>query len=71
MLAPLHGELELTAQGQWQWQPQTKQIRINGSAVPRARAGELESLLNMIGTEQGDGRHALSINTRPPPIFVH
>jgi len=68
-LATLRGDLDLTGQGQWQ--PQTGQVQINGSAVPRARAGELESLLNMIGPDQGNGRRALNINTRLPPLLTH
>lgn len=66
-LTTLRGDLEFTGQGQWQ--PQTGQVQINGSALPRARAGELESLLNMIGADLGSGRRALNINTRLPPIF--
>lgn len=66
-LATLRGDLEFTGQGQWQ--PQTGQVQINGSALPRARAGELESLLNMIGPDQGSGRRRLNINTRLPPVF--
>jgi general secretion pathway protein N len=66
-LTTLRGDLEFTGQGQWQ--TQTGQIQINGSALPRARAGELESLLSMIGPDQGSGRRALNINTRLPPVF--
>lgn len=66
-LTTLHGDLEFMGQGQWQ--PQTGEVQINGSALPRNRAGELESLLNMIGTDQGNGRRALNINTRLPPVF--
>jgi general secretion pathway protein N len=66
-LATLRGDLEFTGQGSWQLQ--TGQVQINGSALPRARAGELESLLNMIGTDQGGGRRALGINARLPPVF--
>jgi general secretion pathway protein N len=65
-LTTLRGDLEFTGQGQWQ--PQTGQVQINGSALPRARAGELESLLGMIGTDQGGGRRALNINVRLLPI---
>lgn len=65
-LTTLGGDLEFTGQGQWQ--PKTGQVQINGSALPRNRAGELESLLNMIGTDQG-GKRALNINTRLPPVF--
>ena len=63
-LTTLRGDLEFTGQGQWQ--PQTGQVQINGSAMPRARAGELESLLRMIGDDQGGGRRALTINTSYP-----
>jgi len=66
-LTTLHGDLEFTGQGQWQ--PQSGQVQINGSALPRARAGELESLLSMIGPDQGNGRRSLNINTRLPPVF--
>jgi general secretion pathway protein N len=66
-LGTLRGDLEFMGQGQWQ--PQTGQVQINGSALPRARAGELESMLNMIGRDQGGGRRALNISTRLPPVF--
>jgi general secretion pathway protein N len=66
-LTTLRGDLEFTGQGQWQ--PQTGQVQINGSALPRARAGELESLLNMLGPDQGSNRRALNINARLPPVF--
>jgi hypothetical protein len=67
-LATLRGDLEFTGQGSWQLQ--TGQVQINGSALPRARAGELESLLTMMGPDQGNGRRALNINTRLPPVFA-
>jgi hypothetical protein len=66
-LATLRGDLEFTGQGQWQ--PHTGQVQINGSALPRARAGELESLLGMVGADQGGGKRALNIHTRLPPVF--
>ncbi|MHB1140914.1 MAG: type II secretion system protein N [Sulfuricaulis sp.] len=66
-LTTLRGDLEFTGQGQWQ--PQTGQVQINGTALPRARTGELESLLNMIGSDHGSGRRSLNINVRLPPIF--
>lgn len=66
-LATLRGDLEFAGQGSWQ--PQTGQVQLNGSAQPRNRAGELESLLNMVGTDQGGGKRALNINTRLPPVF--
>lgn len=67
-LTTLRGDLEFTGQGQWQ--TQTGQIQIKGSALPRARAGELESLLGMMGADLGSGRRALNINTRLPPVFT-
>lgn len=66
-LTTLRGDLEFTGQGQWQ--PQTGQVQINGSALPRARPGELESLLKMIGADQGGGKRTLNINIRLPPVF--
>lgn len=68
-LTTLRGDLEFTGQGQWQ--PQTGQVQVNGSALPRARARarELESMLKLLGTDQGGGRRALIINTRLPPVF--
>ncbi len=65
-LTTLRGDLEFTGQGQWQLQ--TGQVQINGLATPRARAGELESFLNMIGSDQGSGKRTLNINTRLPPV---
>lgn len=66
-LTTLRGDLEFTGQGQWQ--PQTGQLRINGTAAARARGGELESLLGMIGADRGGGRRALNINARLPMFF--
>jgi general secretion pathway protein N len=66
-LTTLRGDLEFTGQGSWQLQ--TGQVQINGSALPRARASELGSFLNMLGADQGGGRRALNINTRLPPVF--
>ena len=63
-LTTLRGDLEFAGQGQWQLD--TGLAQINGSAIPRARAGELESLLNMIGPDQGGGRRALAINASHP-----
>lgn len=66
-LTTLRGDLEFSGQGSWQLQ--TGQVQINGSALPRARAGELESLLNMIGPDQGNSRRTLNINARLPPVY--
>jgi general secretion pathway protein N len=66
-LTTLRGDLEFTGQGQWQ--TQTGQVQINGSALPRARAGELSAFLSMLGADQGGGKRALAINIRLPPVF--
>lgn len=66
-LATLRGDLEFTGKGEWQ--ARSGQLQINGSALPRARQGEMESLLNMIGNDQGGGKRTLNINTRLPPVF--
>ena len=67
-LATLRGDLEFTGQGQWQLQ--SGMLQINGSAQPRGHAGELESLLSMLGPDQGGGRRALTINTSLPLLKV-
>ncbi len=66
-LTTLRGDLELTGQGQWQLP--TGQLQISGFALPRARAGELESLLTMIGKDEGGGKRTLNISTRLPSIL--
>jgi general secretion pathway protein N len=63
-LTTLRGDLEFSGQGMWR--PQTGQLQLNGSALPRARAGELQPLLNMIGPDQGNGRRALVLNATLP-----
>ena len=63
-LTTLSGDLEFAGQGQWQ--SHTGQVQINGSATPRARADELDSLLKMIGPDQGGGRRVLDVNARLP-----
>mgnify|MGYP000442153245 CR=1 FL=1 len=65
-LTTSRGDLELTGQGQWQLR--TGQLQINGNAQPRARAGELEPLLKIIGNDEGGGKRTLAINTRLPPL---
>jgi hypothetical protein len=66
-LTTLRGDLEFTGQGQWQLR--TGQLNISGFALPRTRVGELESLLKMIGKDEGGGKRTLNINTRLPPIL--
>lgn len=67
-LTTLRGDLELTGQGQWQLL--TGQLQISGIALPLARVGELESLLKMIGHDEGGGKRTLNINTRLPPLLT-
>ncbi|HEY5683588.1 MAG TPA: type II secretion system protein N [Sulfuricaulis sp.] len=67
-LTTLRGDLELTGQGQWQLR--TGQLQISGFALPRARVGELESLLRMLGHDEGGGKRTLNINTRLPPMLA-
>jgi general secretion pathway protein N len=59
-LTTLRGDLEFTGQGQWQ--PQTGQVQINGSAVPREHAVEIEPLLKLLGNDMGGGKRSLTIN---------
>jgi general secretion pathway protein N len=65
-LTTLRGDLEFTGQGQWQ--TQTGQIQINGSAIPRARAEELEPLLKLFGSDVGGGRRTLMFNNQLPKL---
>lgn len=63
-LTTAQGALELSGQGQWQ--AKTGQIQFTGSATPRARAAELESLLKMLGEDHGNGKRALVANIVMP-----
>ena len=63
-LSTARGALELTGQGQWQ--TQTGQVQLTGSAVPRERAAELESLLKLLGEDQGNGKRQLMLNSYLP-----
>ncbi|MBI3570207.1 MAG: type II secretion system protein N [Gammaproteobacteria bacterium] len=66
-LSTARGDLELTGQGQWQIS--TGQIQFTGSAAPREHASELEPLLKLLGSGQGNGKRPLTINTRLlPPV---
>ena len=66
-LSTARGDLELTGQGQWQIS--TGQIQFTGSAAPREHASELEPLLKLLGSGQGNGKRPLTVNTRLlPPI---
>lgn len=58
------GPLELNGQGKWEFQ--SGQLQVNGTAVPRERAGELDPLLKLLGPDQGNGRRALKLTTRLP-----
>jgi hypothetical protein len=61
-LSTVSGALELTGQGKWQLQ--SGQLVFTGAATPRTRAGELETLLKLLGPDQGGGRRSLTLNTR-------
>jgi general secretion pathway protein N len=65
-LSTAHGALELTGQGQWQLQ--NGQLLLNGTATPRERSTELEPLLKLLGSDQGNGKRQLSLNSRFPFI---
>jgi general secretion pathway protein N len=66
-LTTLRGDLEFTGEGLWQLR--SGQLNIRGLALPRARVGELESLLRMIGKDEGGGKRTLNISARLPPIL--
>ena len=61
-LSTSQGTLALTGQGQWQ--ASTGQIQFTGSATPRERAAELESLLKLLGDDRGNGQRTLIFNAR-------
>lgn len=63
-LTTLSGVLELTGQGQWQ--TTTGKIQFNGTAIPRGRADDLESLLKLLGENQGGGKRLLTMNAQLP-----
>ncbi|WP_372521436.1 type II secretion system protein N [Sulfuricaulis sp.] len=65
-LSTARGALELTGQGQWQ--TQTGQVQLTGSALPRERAAELESLLKLLGEDQGNGKRQLMLNSYLPKL---
>jgi hypothetical protein len=65
-LSTLRGALELTGQGQWQ--AMTGRIQFNGYAAPHERTPELESLLKLLGDDQGNGRRSLSTNSFFPVV---
>jgi hypothetical protein len=63
-LTTLRGDLELTGQGRWQ--PANGQFQLAGTALPRERAAELKSLLDLFGNDQGAGRRAWTLNVNFP-----
>jgi general secretion pathway protein N len=63
-LTTVSGPLALDGQGKWQLQD--GQLQINGTAVPRERATELEPLLSLLGPDLGNGRRALALAMRLP-----
>jgi general secretion pathway protein N len=66
-MSTTRGALWLSGQGKWQ--VQGGQLQLNGSAVPRERAGELEPLLRLLGEDQGSGKRPLTLNARLLPPF--
>lgn len=66
-LTTMRGALELTGQGMWH--ARTGQLQLNGSAVPRERAAELEPFLKLMGNDQGGGRRALALNVPLTPAM--
>lgn len=59
-LSTAQGALQLEGRGEWQ--AGTGRVRLNGTAVPRERAAELEALLKLMGNDQGGGRRALVLD---------
>lgn len=60
-LTTSRGALELNGQGKWQLHE--GQLQINGTAVPREQASELEPVLKLLGSDQGNGRRTFIMNT--------
>lgn len=67
-LSTLRGALELSGQGQWQ--PPNGQFKLSGFATPRERAGELEPLLKLLGSDEGGGRRVFTANGKLPLIHL-
>ena len=63
-LTTTRGALEISGQGQWQ--STTGKIQFNGTAIPRDRAADLESLLKLLGENQGGGKRLLTMNAQLP-----
>jgi hypothetical protein len=61
-LTTLRGALELNGQGKWQIQG--GQLQINGTAIPRERASELDPFLKLLGPDLGNGRRSLTVDMR-------
>jgi general secretion pathway protein N len=63
-LTTTRGALELSGQGQWQ--TTTGKIQFNGTVTPRDRVDDLESLLSLLGENQGGGKRLFTMNTQLP-----
>lgn len=61
-LTTLHGDLELTGQGQWQMA--NGQIQFTGMANSQKREKELESFMPLLGKDMGSGRRSFSLTHR-------
>lgn len=64
-LTTLRGDLQLSGTGRWQLL-ETGDLQFNGIARPKSRGQELQSLLNLLGRDQGGGRRTLRLRTRLP-----
>ena len=65
-LTTLRGALDLSGEGQWQIE--SGQVQLTGSANPRERAAELEPLLKFIGNDIGNGKRTMKIDALLPAI---
>ncbi|GMR19972.1 MAG: type II secretion system protein N [Gammaproteobacteria bacterium] len=61
------GALQLSGNGNWDIYG-SGQLNFNGTATPRQRNSELESLLSLLGKDLGGGRRLLRLNTRTKPL---
>jgi general secretion pathway protein N len=65
-LRTLRGDLELSGAGEWRLEGTEGRLQFSGSAVPRARRGELEPLLATLGPDLGGGRRAFGFTAHAP-----
>lgn len=65
-LTTLRGALDLAGQGSWR--TQTGQIEFNGTAAARERGAEIDPVLKILGSDSGNGKYILSVNTVIPEL---